>query len=48
MCTTNTVESIHSSFQKVTKQGAFPNEDVLRKVLYLRIKELYRKWEEGM
>ena len=26
MCTTNTVESINSSFRKVTKKGAFPNE----------------------
>ena len=45
--TTNAVESIHSSFRKVTKQGAFPNEDALLKVLYLRIRELYRKWEGG-
>lgn len=27
MYTTNAVESIHSSFRKVTKKGAFPNED---------------------
>ena len=47
MYTTNAVESIHSSFRKVTKQGAFPNEDALLKVLYLRIRELYRKWEGG-
>ena len=26
MCTTNAVESINSSFRKVTKKGAFPNE----------------------
>lgn len=26
MCTTNAVESINSSFKKVTKKGAFPNE----------------------
>lgn len=47
MYTTNAVESIHSSFRKVTKQGAFPNENALLKVLYLRITELYRKWEGG-
>src|SRR5690625_3916396 len=40
MYTTNAVESIHSSFRKVTKKGAFPNENALLKVLFLRIKEL--------
>ncbi|WP_026905762.1 IS256 family transposase [Paucisalibacillus globulus] len=47
MYTTNAVESIHSSFRKVTKKGAFPNENALLKVLYLRIKELGAKWEGG-
>ncbi|GIN95896.1 hypothetical protein J6TS1_17660 [Siminovitchia terrae] len=43
MYTTNAVESILSSFRKVTKKGAFPNENALLKVLYLRIKELENK-----
>lgn len=47
MYTTNAVESIHSSFRKVTQKGAFPNENALLKVLYLRIKELETKWEGG-
>ena len=47
MYTTNAVESIHSSFRKVTKQGAFPNENAILKLLYLRITELYKKWEGG-
>ena len=47
MYTTNAVESIHSSFRKVTKKGAFPHENALLKVLYLRIKELETKWENG-
>jgi len=47
MYTTNAVESIHSSFRKVTKKGAFPNETALMKVLYLRVKELERKWKGG-
>ena len=47
MYTTNAVESIHSSFRKVTQKGAFPNENALLKVLYLRIKELESKWEGG-
>lgn len=42
--TTNAVESVNSSFRKVTKKGAFPNENALLKLLYLRITELYRKW----
>lgn len=47
MYTTNAVESIHSSFRKVTKKGAFPNENALLKVLFLRTKELEKKWEGG-
>lgn len=47
MYTTNAVESIHSSFRKVTRKGAFPNENALLKVLYLRVKELENKWEGG-
>lgn len=31
----------------MTKQGAFPNENALLKLLYLRIAELYKKWEGG-
>lgn len=45
MYTTNAVESVHSSFRKVTKKGAFPSENALLKLLYLRITELYKKWE---
>lgn len=44
MYTTNAIESINSSFRKVTKKGAFPNENALLKLLYLRITELYKKW----
>ena len=40
----NAVESVNSSFRKVTKKGAFPNENALLKLLYLRINELYKKW----
>ena len=44
MYTTNAVGSINSSFRKVTKKGAFPNENTLLKLLYLRTTELYKKW----
>ena len=44
MYTTNAVESVNSSFRKVIKKGAFPNENALLKLLYLRITELYKKW----
>lgn len=40
MYTTNAVESIHSSFRKVTKKDAFPNETALLKLLYLRVTDL--------
>lgn len=45
MYTTNAIESVNSSFRKVTKKGAFPNENTVFKVLYLRIQELYKKWK---
>ncbi|MBS6413352.1 MAG: hypothetical protein KH374_06505, partial [Dialister sp.] len=32
----------NSSFRKVTKKGAFPNEDAVFKIFYLRIQELYK------
>ena len=46
MYTTNAVESVNSSFRKVTKKGAFPHENALLKLLYLRITELYEKWKD--
>ena len=45
MYTTNAIESGNSSFRKVTKKGAFPNEDAVFKIFYLRIQELYKKWK---
>lgn len=45
MYTTNAIEAVNSSFRKVTKKGAFPNETALMKLLYLSITELYKKWD---
>ena len=45
MYTTNTIESINSSFRKVTAKGTFPNETAVLKVLFLRVLELYDKWK---
>lgn len=47
MYTTNSIESINSSFRKVTKKGAFPNENAVYKLLYLRVTELEQKWTTG-
>lgn len=47
MYTTNAIESVNSSFRKVTKKGAFPNENALFKLLYLRVTELYKKWDDS-
>lgn len=44
MYTTNAIEAVNSSFRKVTKKGSFPSEEAVRKALYLRITELYKKW----
>ena len=45
MYTTNAIEAVNSSFRKMIKKGSFPNEDAVRKVLYLRTTELYKKWD---
>lgn len=47
MYTTNAVESVNASFRKVVRRGCFPDEDAVMKLLYLRVKELYRQWGEG-
>ena len=47
MYTINAIESVNSSFRKVTKKGSFPNHEAVFKLLYLRVKELQKKWEKG-
>lgn len=42
--TTNSIEAVNSSFRKVMKKGSFPGEEAVLKALYLRVSELYRKW----
>ncbi len=39
MYTTTAIESVNSSFRKVTRKGAFPHENAVRKILYMRILE---------
>ena len=46
MYTTNAVESVNSSFRKVTKKGSFSSDDSVFKALYLRIRELKKKWKD--
>lgn len=47
MYTTNAIESVNSSFRKVTKKGSFPNENAVFKILYLRTTELQKKCANG-
>jgi putative transposase len=43
--TTNAVEALHRQFRKVTKsKSLFPNEDSLKKMLFLAYKDLSKKW----
>ena len=45
--TSNAVESVNSALRKVTRgKGAFPSENSVYKVLYLRLKELKEKWNK--
>ena len=43
--TTNAVEAVHRQFRKVTKaKTLFPNDEALKKVLYLAFLDLSKKW----
>jgi transposase-like protein len=43
--TTNAVEAVHRQFRKVTKsKSLFPNDEALKKILYLAYKDLSKKW----
>lgn len=44
MYTTNAIESVNSRFRKVIKKGVFSSENAVIKAFYLRITELYKKW----
>ena len=45
--TSNAVESVNSALRKVTRgKGAFPSENSVYKVMYLRIKDLNEKWKK--
>jgi transposase-like protein len=47
--TTNAIESLNSALRKVTRgKGSFINENALMKVLYLRLKDLQKKWSKGI
>lgn len=46
--TTNAIESVNSSLRKVTNgKGCFVNKVALEKVIYLRIKDLEKKWKRN-
>ncbi len=40
----NAMENVNFSFLKVTNKGASPNDSALLKLLFLRVKELQKKW----
>ena len=43
--TTNAVEAVHRQFRKVTKsKSIFPNDDALKKMLYLAYRDISKKW----
>lgn len=43
--TTNIIEGLHRQFRKVTKtKSIFPNDDSLRKMLYLATQNITKKW----
>lgn len=45
--TSNAVESVNSALRKVTNgKGAFPTEESVYKIIFLRIKDLKEKWNK--
>lgn len=48
MYTTNSIESLHSQFRKVTKTKLiFPNDESLMKMLYLATEKISKKWSRA-
>ncbi len=47
--TTNAIESLNAGLRKVTRgKGSFINETALMKVLFLRVRDLQKKWSKGI
>jgi putative transposase len=47
--TTNTIEGFHRQLRKVTKtKNAYPTDDSLRKILYLAIMDITKKWNKPL
>jgi transposase-like protein len=45
MYTTNIIEGVHRQMRNVTKtKGAFPSETALKKLIYLRMREISKNW----
>lgn len=45
--TSNAVESVNSALRKVTRgKGAFPSENSVFKILFLRVRDLKEKWNK--
>jgi len=43
--TTNAIESLNRSLRKIIKnRGAFPNEEAAKKLLYLALQNIAKKW----
>jgi putative transposase len=43
---TNAIESIQAQLRKVTRnRGAFPNPESVRKILYLAIERISKRWK---
>ena len=43
--TTNAIESLNRSFRKILKtKGAFPNEQSVKKIFYLALEQISKKW----
>jgi putative transposase len=44
--TTNAIESLQASLRKVTRnRAAFPNPESVRKILYLAIERISKRWK---
>jgi len=47
--TTNSIESMHHSVRKVTKnRGAFPNDEAALKLVYMATKNIAKKWKRAV
>lgn len=44
--TTNVIENLNGKIRKYTKKGSFPDDQSVKKAVYLALREVAKKWTQ--